>query len=88
MYEKKINEFIILISEPALRGILIACAEGICACMGFSVVYLLNTIVAWRTVALICLFMPLITMIAVCFVCFPWKLLNSVKSKFKFFLSS
>lgn len=54
-------------SEPSIRGILTACA-GIAATGGFFVVFLLGSIMPWRNVAIICLMVPLVTMIAICFV--------------------
>lgn len=48
-------------------GILTACAS-ISATLGLFLVYLLNTFMPWRMVGLICLAVPLITMIAICFV--------------------
>lgn len=55
------------ISEPSVRGILTACA-GISATTGIFLVFLLGSLIAWRDVALICAFVPLVTMVAVCFV--------------------
>lgn len=55
-------------SEPSIRGILTACAS-ISATLGLLVVHVLNTQMGWRTVGLACLSVPLITMLAVCFVC-------------------
>lgn len=56
-----------LSSEPSIRGILIACAN-VCVTLGFFIVLYLNTLMSWRQVALICSILPLITMIAICFV--------------------
>lgn len=36
--------------------------------LGFFIVFLLGTITTWRNVAIICLFLPIITMIVICFV--------------------
>lgn len=68
---KFINLFCIFISiqssEPSIRGILTACA-GIAATLGFFIIFLMGSLMAWRDVAMICLAIPLITMVAVCFV--------------------
>lgn len=55
------------ISEPSIRGVLTACS-AISATLGLFLVYLMNTFMPWRSVGLICLIVPLITMIAVCFI--------------------
>lgn len=55
------------ITQPAIRGILIACA-GVAAMLGFFVVYLLGTFMLWRHVALVCLSVPLLTVVAIYFV--------------------
>lgn len=54
-------------SEPSIRGILIACA-GIAATLGFFVIFLMGTLMDWRSAALKCLIIPIMTMITVCFV--------------------
>ncbi|XP_055686788.1 facilitated trehalose transporter Tret1-like [Lutzomyia longipalpis] len=55
------------ISEPSIRGILTSCA-GVSVMMGIFIVYFLGTVVTWRVAALICLAVPLSTLIAICFV--------------------
>lgn len=55
------------ICQPSIRGILTACA-GVSVMIGITIVYLLGTIMVWRTAALICLTVPVATMIAICFV--------------------
>ncbi|XP_055716571.1 facilitated trehalose transporter Tret1-like [Phlebotomus papatasi] len=55
------------ICQPSIRGILTSCA-GVAATLGFFLGYLLGTIVTWREVALICLTIPVFTVIAICFV--------------------
>ncbi|XP_055716568.1 facilitated trehalose transporter Tret1-like [Phlebotomus papatasi] len=55
------------ICQPSIRGILISCA-GVAATLGFFIGYLLGTIVPWRQAALVCLTVPLLTVIAICFV--------------------
>lgn len=55
------------ICQPSIRGILTACA-GVSVMIGFTIVYFLGTVIVWRTAALICLSVPVATMIAICFV--------------------
>ncbi|CAD7092819.1 unnamed protein product [Hermetia illucens] len=55
------------ICEPSIRGILISCA-GVAVTLGFLVVYLLGSLMDWRTAALVCLCVPVMTMVAICFV--------------------
>lgn len=55
------------ICEPAFRGILIAYTHAGWT-LGMLVVSILNTLLPWRTVALICMFVPVLTTLALCFV--------------------
>lgn len=55
------------ISQPKIRGILTSCA-GVMATFGFFMGYLLGTVFYWRTVALVCVFVPVFTMVAIYFV--------------------
>ncbi|XP_058448099.1 facilitated trehalose transporter Tret1-like [Malaya genurostris] len=55
------------ICQPSIRGILTSCA-GVAVMLGFFMVYLLGTVTTWRITALICVSIPLATMIAICFV--------------------
>lgn len=55
------------ISEPATRGILISYAN-LGTPLGGFVVFFLNTVLPWRTVGLICLCVPILTVIALIFV--------------------
>lgn len=70
-------------SQPSIRGILTSCA-GIAVMLGFFIVYLLGSIITWRNVALICLSVPLATVVAICFVnqstwiAFSFELINNV----------
>lgn len=64
-------------SEPSVRGILTACA-GISATMGIFLVFLLGSFMAWRNVALVCAFVPAVTMIAVCFVSIGTSFLTGI----------
>lgn len=54
-------------SQKSIRGVLIA-LSGIAATLGLFIVFLLGSLIEWRNVALYCLNVPIITMIAVCFV--------------------
>lgn len=54
-------------SEPSYRGILIA-YTNVSGTFGMLVVSVLNTMLPWRTVALVCLFVPILTVIALLFV--------------------
>ncbi|GAB0097351.1 facilitated trehalose transporter Tret1 [Sergentomyia squamirostris] len=55
------------ICQPAIRGILTSCA-GVAATLGFFIGYLMGTLVSWREAALICLTIPVFTVIAIFFV--------------------
>lgn len=55
-------------SEPSIRGVITAMA-GISATLGLFIVFTMGNFIAWRNVAIICLAVPVITMIAVYFVC-------------------
>ncbi|XP_062561783.1 facilitated trehalose transporter Tret1-like [Armigeres subalbatus] len=55
------------ICQPSIRGILTSCA-GVAVMLGFFVVFLLGTFTTWRITAAICVSVPLLTMIAICFV--------------------
>lgn len=55
------------ISQPSIRGILTSCA-GVSASLGVFLIYFLSTVCAWRTVALICLAVPIFTVVAILFV--------------------
>lgn len=55
------------ICEPAFRGILIAYTHAGWT-LGMLVVSILNTLLPWRTVALVCMFVPVLTTLALCFV--------------------
>ncbi|XP_055607908.1 facilitated trehalose transporter Tret1-like [Uranotaenia lowii] len=55
------------ICQPSIRGILTSCA-GVAVMLGFFVVFLLGTFTTWRITALVCMSIPLATMIAICFV--------------------
>ncbi|GAB0097348.1 facilitated trehalose transporter Tret1 [Sergentomyia squamirostris] len=55
------------ICQPSIRGIITSCT-GVAATLGFFIGYLLGTLVTWREAALICLTIPIFTIIAICFV--------------------
>lgn len=55
------------ISQPKIRGILTSCA-GVMATLGYFLGFLLGTVFQWRTVAITCLSVPLLTMVAIFFI--------------------
>lgn len=55
------------ISQPQIRGVLTSCA-GVMATLGFFIGYLLGTVFYWRTLALVCLSVPLLTVVAIFFI--------------------
>lgn len=55
------------ISQPRIRGILTSCA-GVMATFGYFMGFLLGTVFYWRTVAIVCLAVPLFTMVAIYFI--------------------
>lgn len=55
------------ISEPSTRGILIS-YTNLGTPLGGFLVHFLNTLTDWRTVGLICLCVPILTVIALLFV--------------------
>lgn len=59
--------FLLISSQKSIRGILIA-LSGIAATLGLFIVFLLGSLTEWRNVALYCLSVPIITMVAVCFI--------------------
>lgn len=54
-------------SEPSVRGVLLAYSNT-SGTLGIFTVYLLNTIMSWRTAAFVCMFVPIVTLISLCFV--------------------
>lgn len=56
-------------SEPSLRGILLAYSNT-SGTLGIFIVYLLNTMMSWRMAALVCMFVPIVSLILLCFVSF------------------
>lgn len=59
--------FIILFSEPSIRGMLMACS-GISSASGIFMVFFLGSFLSWRQVAFICAVIPISSIIAVFFV--------------------
>lgn len=55
------------IAEPAIRGLLTSCAS-LSVTLGVFVTYFLGSVVYWRTAALICLTVPVVTAIGILFV--------------------
>lgn len=55
------------LSEPAHRGTLIA-FTNVTVTIGISLLFVLNTLMPWRMVGLFCMFIPIVTIIAMCFV--------------------
>lgn len=58
---------LIYFSEPKFRGIMIAYTH-VGWTLGLLLVSVLNTLMPWRTVALVCMFVPILTTLALCFV--------------------
>lgn len=54
-------------SEPSFRGVMIA-YSNVSGTLGMLLVFVLNTMMPWRMVALICLFVPILTVVALYFV--------------------
>lgn len=61
------SEYYYWFSEPSVRGIITAMA-GISATLGLLIVFSLGSFFAWRNVSIICLIVPVVTMVAVLFV--------------------
>ncbi|XP_031636109.1 facilitated trehalose transporter Tret1-like [Contarinia nasturtii] len=55
------------ICEPSVRGVLIG-YTFIFGTIGMFTIYLMNTLMAWRTVCFICLWVPVFTAFAICFI--------------------
>lgn len=68
-------------SEPAYRGVMIAYVN-VSVTIGMLLVFVLNTLMAWRVVALVSLALPIITTIALAFVSFFFFNLNRRKILF------
>lgn len=67
LMEAPIMTYLGEISEPATRGILIS-YTNLGTPLGGFVVFFLNTLTTWRTVGLICLCVPILTVVALTFV--------------------
>lgn len=59
------NEFLQFVrySEPSIRGNIMGCM-GICGTLAMFMVYLLGSYLPWRQVALICFFVPTLSMLS------------------------
>lgn len=68
------------ITQPSIRGILIACA-GVAVMLGIFIVYMLATLALWRNVALMCLMVPLVTVVAIYFVSSLFVCSDSMREK-------
>lgn len=65
--EAPIITYIGEICEPSLRGLMIA-YSSFSVTLGILFVFTLNTFMPWRVVALVCMFVPITTMIGLCLV--------------------
>lgn len=63
-----ISRYIGEICEPSVRGVMIA-YSALSGTFGMFIVFTLNTLLPWRTVALVCMCVPILTIIALLFVC-------------------
>ncbi|XP_055309098.1 facilitated trehalose transporter Tret1-like, partial [Sitodiplosis mosellana] len=55
------------ICSPSFRAVLLA-ITGMNASLGMFFVLILNTLMPWRIVGLVCMFVPIVTIVALCFV--------------------
>lgn len=69
LMESPIITYVGEICEPTFRGVMIAYTH-IGWSLGMILVATLNTLMPWRTVALVCLIIPIFTTIALCLVSF------------------
>lgn len=65
--ENEFSIFFLRSSEPSTRGVLLGYTL-ICTTVGMLTIYIMNTMMAWRTVAMVCSAVPVISLIAVYFV--------------------
>lgn len=84
--EAPIYTFIGEIAEPSIRGILTA-STTIAAALGIALIYFLGTQMAWRNAALVCVFVPILSIFLTAFVSstFITPLLNYQEVIFKEF---
>lgn len=68
LMESPIITYIGEICEPTMRGVMIA-YSALSGTFGTLFVYSLNTLMPWRTLALVCMFVPIVAIIALLFVC-------------------
>lgn len=65
---KIVNKFLLChFSEPKYRGVMIA-YSAITGTLGMLFVFVLNILMPWRTAAMVCMFVPILTIVALCFV--------------------
>lgn len=55
-------------SQPSLRGILLSCSL-LATMLGFLIVFVLGTVTTWQNAALVCLVIPIASVVALYFVC-------------------
>lgn len=67
LMESPILTYIGEICEPTVRGVMIA-YSALAGTFGMFCVFTLNTLMPWRTVALVCKFGPILAIIALLFV--------------------
>ncbi|XP_055326069.1 facilitated trehalose transporter Tret1-like [Sitodiplosis mosellana] len=67
LMESPVITYIGEITEPSYRGILIA-YTNVFGSFGMMLVLVLNTMLPWRMVGLVCMFIPIFTVLALCFV--------------------
>lgn len=67
LMESPIITYVGEICEPKFRSVMIAYTH-VGWTLGMLIVSILNTLMPWRTVALVCMFVPALTAIALCFV--------------------
>ncbi|XP_055307472.1 facilitated trehalose transporter Tret1-like, partial [Sitodiplosis mosellana] len=67
LMESPIITYIGEICSPSLRGVLLA-YSNIAGTLGMFFVLILNTLMPWRIVGLVCMFVPIGTIVALCFV--------------------
>lgn len=70
-----------IFSEPSTRGILLA-YSSMSGTVGMFFVFALNTFMPWRTAGLVCMFIPILTVLALCFVSLTKTKQNKKLKKF------
>lgn len=67
LMESPIITYVGEICSPSLRGVLLA-YSSITGTLGMFFVFTLNTLMPWRVAGLVCMFVPILSVIALCFV--------------------